>query len=102
MLKGRNIRKDQNHSSRLTNGYYVHRLLFLIKINRRPANPAKNQLPAESVLGAEDFGSGSISVEEALRGKGTSIGASQTTQPERKGNPKGEIQYVQRSLSAVL
>lgn len=85
------------------NGYYAHRLLFLIKINRRPANPAKNQLPAESVLGAEDFGSGNTSVEEALRGKGTtSIGASQITQPERKGNPRGETQDIRRSLSAVV
>lgn len=84
------------------NGYYAHRLLFLIKINRRPANPAKNQLPAESVLGAEDFGSGNTSVEETLRGKGTSMGASQITQPERKGNPRGEIQGIRRSLSAVV
>lgn len=51
----------------------MHRLLLLIKINRRPANPAKNQLPAESVPGAEDFGSGSISGEEALRGEGTAL-----------------------------
>lgn len=51
---------------------------------------------------AADFGSGSIPVEKPFRSRGTNTRVSQTTQPERKGDPKGENQHVRRSLSGVV